>query len=251
MRLKDVALSTGDLFRMDPSQLSIMEGFNVRAPRPELEAHVEWLKASIREHGVQEPLTVRTQGEQVLVVNGHNRLRAVQELMAEGVEFPRGIPCVAEGAAVTDQVRTIRLLTGNGGLPLTALEKGVVFKRLVAMGVPMATIATQAGYTIKQVHNLLTLEEAPEEGKDAVREGTVYATEAIKAVRKHGEDAPAAIRRGAENSEHGRATAKSMGAVFTRKRVQEMVETLRATLEVDDVETIHTMVRDCLALFDE
>lgn len=246
MRLKDDTIS-----RMDPTLLLVEEGFNVRMERPELEEHLAWLKASIREQGVQEPLVVRTEGEQVVVVNGHNRLRAVRELMREGVEFPRGIPCIAEGASTTPILRTLRILTGNGGLPLTALEKGVVFKRLIAMGVPMATIATQAGYSIRQVQNLILLEDSPEEVKDAVRGGTVSATEAIKAVRKHGDEAPKAIKKGADESPVGRATAKTMGRVHTRKRSEEMVATLEAVLEVDDVETIHTMVRDCLAVFNE
>ena len=256
MRLKDISLSTLDMFRMDPMRIETVEGFNVRGETPALAAHLLWLKESIRQNGVQTPLTIRLEGEKVLLVDGHTRLRAVKELISEGVEFPTGVPCVPEGRNTTHEARTLRLLTANNGLPLSALEKAEVFHRLMTMGLSVAMIATQSGYTTKQVQNLLTLEDAPDEVREAVRDGQVSATEAIKTVRKHGaEDAPRVLAAGvarAKNEGKSRATAKILGAPrFTRRRGEEMMQTMQAALDVDDVVVIHTMIRDCLAAFDE
>ncbi len=249
MRLKDIAVTTGDLFRIDPSVIEIEEGFNVRIERPELAEHIKHLVASIRIHGVIEPLTVRLEEGRVFLVNGHNRLRAVKELISEGMDFSAGVPCISDSRTLTPEARKLRILLRNDGLPHSPLEKAMIFRDILATGMTVEEIAREVGYTTKQVHNLVTLAEAPEAVKEAVQEGAISATEAIKTVKKHGEQAPEVIQQAVGGSKNGHATAKTLAPthVYTRKRIQEMRSTLEGILETEDVEVIHVMVRDCLA----
>ena len=78
MKIQELAEGRRDLFMFDPDKLVESDGWNVRKPGPELDSHIRWLADSIKEKGVQEPLTIYMNGTIPTVTNGHCRLAAVK-----------------------------------------------------------------------------------------------------------------------------------------------------------------------------
>jgi ParB/RepB/Spo0J family partition protein len=193
MRLRehDAVKSKFDAFRVDPRQLKVTEGYNVRDfTTPQAKESLEILKESIREEGgVIVPLEVRMIGEEVHIVSGHRRHRAVMELIAEGVEI-ESIPAVTEAKAVNDAERVLRLVTHNAGEPLTMLEKAEVVRRLINMGWSREKIAARLGYKTPQtIANFELLLAAPERVRQAIRQEEISPSTAIELVREHGDAA--------------------------------------------------------------
>ena len=224
MRLKDLAAGVSDLFKFDPRILQIDPTFNVRRDTPELRQHIDELKGSIREHGVKKPLKVRLDGERVFIVDGHTRLRAVMELIEDGAEIET-VPCVPEARFVSEADRTLDLLTENSGKPLEPLEKGEVFKRLLAFGWDEARIALKSGLGVKQVQNLLALSAAPEAVKEMVSNGEVSATTALRAVQAEGgaqatETLKEAVAEAKANGK-GKATPKAVAAAAATRQANK------------------------------
>ena len=175
MKLKDIAVGVTDLLKVDPRKLVIDAGYNVRkfdSANDEVDAE---FKAQIRARGVEQPLTIRLVNDEPVIVAGHRRHAAVMELIAEGVSIET-VPCMPERRYMTDAERTLHLVTSNSGKPLTALEKGEVFKRLIGHGWDEAKIATEAGLSTKQVQNILILAGASVQVQEMVSSGEVSAT---------------------------------------------------------------------------
>src|SRR5208337_4667343 len=109
--------------------------------------HLAELKASIRVRGVLQPLLVRYDAQQTcaVLVDGECRLRAVLELIEEGVQID-AIPVLqVQGGNETE--RLVLALTANTGKPLSKWEIGTAFKRLANFGWSSQKIAEQLGYS--------------------------------------------------------------------------------------------------------
>ena len=213
MRLKDIAVGVSDVLKIDPRQLVVEPGFNVRMEGPELDEHIASLKGLIRASGVQRPLVVRLKDDRAVVVDGHCRLRAVMELIDEGVDI-QSVPCLPEGRSVSESERTALLITANSGKPLSALEKGEVFKRLVGYGWSLSQISQKVGIGEKQINNLLELTSADDSVKGMIAAGEVSATTALKTIQAEGnEQAAETLKKAVETAKaEGRtkATAKTI-----------------------------------------
>lgn len=173
-----------DAYPFDPRLLKVDSGYNVR----DLDAADERddlneLKESIRSNGVRVPLEVRLVDEEVFIVAGHRRHKAVMELIGEGEEI-KSVPVMPEPKHTSEVDRILNLVISNSGKPLKPLEIAEVVRRLVAFGWDKAQIAKRIGWkshaSVTQHLELLAL---PEPVKEQVREGDISATEAAKVVR--------------------------------------------------------------------
>lgn len=220
-RLKDLAAGVSDLFKIDPRIIKVMPGFNVRHENADLAEHVASLKQSIEAVGVKTPLKVRLVNDEIFVVDGHCRLKAIMELIGDGVEIET-VPCVPEGKYSTDAERDLELLTSNSGKPLTPLEKADVFKRLLSHGWDRSQIAKKAGLSEKQVSNMLDLSVAPTEVREMISSGAVSATTAMRTIQSEGADKAAetlkeAVKEAKENGK-SKVTPKAVKAVTATKK---------------------------------
>ena len=110
-RLRDLKTGARDMFAIPPSMICVEEGHNPRNySLPENRAHLDELKRSIAQIGVQIPLLVRfdvpSPGEKktAILLDGECRLRAVLELIAEGMEI-RSVPVIqVEGKSETERL---------------------------------------------------------------------------------------------------------------------------------------------------
>jgi ParB/RepB/Spo0J family partition protein len=173
-----------DAYPFDPRLLKIDASYNVRdLDAADERADLDELKESIRANGVRVPLEVRLVDEDVFVVAGHRRHKAVMELIAEGEEI-KAVPVMPEPKHTSDVDRIINLVVSNSGKPLKPLEVAEVVRRLVAFGWDHGQIAKRLGWkSTSSVTKHLDLIKLPEGVKEQVRENVISATEAARVVR--------------------------------------------------------------------
>ena len=74
--LKALSTDRSDLFRLNPYNITVKDGWNSRDMRdPDNQAHVDELARSITAIGVQEPLTVYMDGGKPVLTDGHSSNR--------------------------------------------------------------------------------------------------------------------------------------------------------------------------------
>lgn len=207
MGIKQVAESKKDYFMLDPAKIVVMDGFNVRRRTPELAAHLDGLKTSIMEIGIQEPLTVYMEGDEPRLTNGHCRLEAVMMARAEGADI-KTVPCIVESRYSSQEDRTLSLIVRNAGKSLEPLEEAEVFKRLLGYGWQIGDIAKKTGRSVTHVNNMLELSAAAPEVKALVDAGDISATTAHKVTKQAGEEATAVLTKAiAKAKEKGKSKA--------------------------------------------
>lgn len=213
MGLKELSVGRSDIFRVDPRILKIEVGWNVRQEGPDKEAHIRFLANSIKAVGVRVPLLIRVEENDLFVVAGECRLRGAMLAISEGVDI-KSVPVIAEGRYSNPQDRVVSMLIENEGMPLTMLEQGEAYKRLLGHGWTEAKIGESIGRSVTHVKTALNLTTISPEILTMVKAGTVTPTLAMKVIAEKGpEKAIGALKDAVEvSSAQGktRATAKHL-----------------------------------------
>jgi len=183
--IKGLALGRKDLFMIDPRELQEEPGWNQREEGPGLDAHVRWLADSIKENGVQEPITVYLKDGLPFITNGHCRQRAALLAISEGADI-KAVPVRVEERGTNDADRIVSMITRNGGKEFTSLEKAKVVKLLLGYGLTVAEISKKTSFSHTTVGDLLRLCEAPQAVVEMIRNGDVSPTMATDVLRKEG-----------------------------------------------------------------
>jgi hypothetical protein len=185
-RLNDLGVRGGEVVLLDPRKIIIRAGFNYRdVESPVAKAHIDWLKANIKDRGVQQPARVEYVGEKVFLVDGQCRVEACKQLWKEGVKVPYkgggdGPPMVPVITVRGDEAEMLAAsMVANGALPPSQLEFGAAAARLLALGwdedrVAKYTpphIAVDAQKSRRYVRDAVELHQAPLAVKKAVKEG--------------------------------------------------------------------------------
>lgn len=129
------------------------------------EAKLEELAASIREHGVVEPILVRREGTKYRIVAGERRWRAAQRA---GL---REVPAILREASDREAFE-LALVENLQRADLNAIEEAEAFEVLATdHGLTQEQIAARVGKERSTVANALRLLKLPLEVRDAVRGG--------------------------------------------------------------------------------
>jgi ParB family transcriptional regulator, chromosome partitioning protein len=129
------------------------------------ELQLEELAASIREHGVVEPILVRREGTRYRIVAGERRWRAAQRA---GL---REVPAVLREASDREAFE-LALVENLQREDLNAIEEAEAFEVLASdHGLTQEQIAGRVGKERSTVANALRLLKLPPEVRDAVRGG--------------------------------------------------------------------------------
>jgi ParB family chromosome partitioning protein len=129
------------------------------------ELQLEELAASIREHGVVEPILVRREGTKYRIVAGERRWRAAQRA---GL---REVPAVVREASDREAFE-LALVENLQRADLNAIEEAEAFEVLASdHGLTQEQIAGRVGKERSTVANALRLLKLPAEVRDAVRGG--------------------------------------------------------------------------------
>ena len=186
-RLRDFKIGARDLFMLDPADITVENSFNPRNyDLPENHGHLDELKRSIAQIGVQVPLLVRFDGEKKIpvLVDGECRLRAVLELIAEGTEI-KGVPVIqVPGNNQADRLLTA--ITANTGKPLSKWELGGAFQRFINWGWTPEQISLKTGYNNRFVLEAIELADAPEEVKQMLSSQAITPSLALAELRQNG-----------------------------------------------------------------
>jgi ParB/RepB/Spo0J family partition protein len=213
-RLRDLKTGSRDMFSVPPSMICVEEDHNPRNYNlTENRAHLDELKRSIAQIGVQIPLLVRfdvpNPGEKktAILVDGECRLRAVLELISEGLEI-RSVPVIqVEGKSQTE--RLLIAITANTGKPLSKWELGEAFRKLIRFGWSEDAVSTKTGYTSRFVAEAVELADAPDEVKELLSAQAVTPSLALATLRTNGSEATAILKQRVEVAKtQGLKTAK-------------------------------------------
>lgn len=170
-------------FQLDPRIIEIEDGFNARPLDPE---HVASFKLAYKSGATLPALFVRVDAGRVVLVDGHHRLAAVMELIAEGVEVLR-IDCMQFRG--NDAERITLMLTTAQGKHLTPLEQGIQYKKLTGYGWGVREISAKVGKSEQHVNGMIDLANANSDVHGLVKGGKVAAHVALSVVKKHGDAA--------------------------------------------------------------
>ncbi|HET9599118.1 MAG TPA: ParB/RepB/Spo0J family partition protein [Anaeromyxobacteraceae bacterium] len=168
------------------------------------EARLEELAASIREHGVVEPILVRRNGQRYRIVAGERRWRAAQRA---GL---KEIPALVREA--TDvQAFELALVENLQRADLNAIEEAEAYQALVdEHGLTQEQVAERVGKERSTVANALRLLRLPEEVREAVSEGRLEMGHARALLGLEGADA---IRRAAARVLRDRLSVRATEAL--------------------------------------
>jgi len=163
---------------------------NPNQPRKRFEEKkLEELAASIREHGIVEPILVRREGGKYRILAGERRWRAAQRAGLKEV------PAVLREASER-QAFEIALVENLQREDLNAIEEAEAYEVLIEEhGLTQDAIAQRVGKERSTVANALRLLRLPSEVRDLVRDGGLDMGHARALLGLDGEEA---IRRAAQ-----------------------------------------------------
>lgn len=225
--IKELAVGRSDIYRMNPTDLHVKEGWNCRdLDTEEALEDLKALAASIAEVGVKQPLTVYSEDGKTYVSDGHRRLRATMLALESGAEI-KSVPVQTEDRYSNEADRVFSMIVRNSGKPLLPIEQGRVFKRLIDLGWTEKEIAAKSGLNKVWVTELLELQAAPDAVTALVKSGKVAATLAINTLKANKGDA----KKAGEDLAEAVETAKSQGkSRATAKHLPEKKPSLKAEL---------------------
>lgn len=170
-------------YKIDPSIIEIEEGFNVRFMTPARREYIDSLKVAMRAGAKFPPLDVRVEDGRILLVDGHNRLIAILELIAEGDEI---LFAEVRQFSGNDAERVAHMVgTGRQGLKLSMLEAGHGYRRLQNWGWPNKRIANHCGCSDTHVEHCVMLAEADTEIQQMIVREEVSSDVVIEVLRRH------------------------------------------------------------------
>lgn len=214
-RLRDLKSGVRDCIMLAPSIILVEPDHNPRDyTLAENREHLDRLKASIRVHGVKSPLWVRFDKANggAILVDGECRLRAVLELIAEGVPI-ESVPTlqVDNGDPAS---RLALALTANNGKPLSEWEDGAAFRKLIAFGWSEEKIGEETGHPVRYIRRAVELSDAPQGVKRMLSEGTVTPALALKTLREKGSAAAEVLQ---EKVDAAKASTGAGGKVKVKR----------------------------------
>ena len=243
--LKDMADSRGTLLNYTPSRIKIKQGLNARdLTTSEARAHIDYLKASIRESGfmASKPLEIFLENDEVFVSDGHCRLTAVHELEAEGFSVVT-IPCIPEGKGIGEVDRFLRQNTSNSGLRLTMVEEGYNVKRALNLGLSASDVAKRIGKSQSYVAQLLDFQEAPVEVHNMVKSGQVSSTFAAETMRERPADGKEILKAAIEKARaEGKDKATKKHSTLHQPKVKPAPAPVKVTVGGVDKEEIRLVL---------
>lgn len=207
-------------FQVDPRIIEIEEGFN----RPIDRAHVESMKAAKKAGATFPPVFVRVENGHIIMVDGHHRLTADLELIAEGVAVKR-IDCMQFRG--NDADRIVLSLTTAQGKPLTPLEAGLRYKKLLTFGWTPAEIGERVGKTRQHVDDMVLLANAPSAVQTMIQNNEVAANTALPVVREHGDGATQVLQAAqsrAAASGKAKVTKKTLSSAQPKRGISAEIE---------------------------
>lgn len=174
MNIKELSVSKGAIYRINPSDIVIEDGFNCRQDYGDIKE----LANSIVESGLKNPLRGYLKDGKFVVIDGHRRLKAINYAIERGDDF-KAVDCVNDGKS-TEESRLFDQLTCNSGKAFTPIEQSEVINRLSNLGWKQKDIANKLGKTQAFVSQSLKIHSLPQKAKSLIHEGVMAVSFALQ-----------------------------------------------------------------------
>ena len=220
-----------DLFLIDPRNIVVMDGFNVRK-----EFDLDELKEQIKDKGVLNPVTVipfRTEDgtEKYKLVDGERRYRAVMEAISEGANI-RTIRALKAPRDASVESLYIEQMMRNEGKRFTEYECALMYKRFKdEFGYNQAEIAGIFHKSPAAISKCLSLLELPGYIRSKVASGEM-SVGAAKEIVKNNVDEGSQVEAARQAVHAARAEGK-------RVTSKEIVASVKAEKRAD---TLYSMI---------
>lgn len=141
---------------------------NPDQPRSSLsEDGLEELAASIREHGILQPLIVTPHGDAFQIIAGERRYQAARRA---GLQM---VPVIIREAGEQERLE-LGLVENLQRLDLNALEEAEAYQRLAdEFNLTQERIAQRVGKSRSYIANTIRLRGLPQDAKEAIRKGLI------------------------------------------------------------------------------
>lgn len=207
-------LSTKRYYEIDPSMVTVVEGWNARMDFGDIEDLANQIEAA---GGIIEPIRVNRNKEGGFdIVAGERRFRALQILKERGKKFPLPAIIADRSSSVVDKL--VQMYQENGGKPFLPLEEAAFFLRLRKdHGMTLEQITKATGRSDVFVMDRLKLMEAAPEVQEMIKAGQLPVTVANDIIRE------------SESTAEQVAMAQAATTPEGRQAVNETVQTRRQT----------------------
>lgn len=192
----------GNVTTVSISDIVIETGFNARFDFGEEDGTLQELSDSILENGIMQPLKVfhdldakSENFNKLVLIDGHRRIKAIKliDLGVENdgqdlkkIEILKNIPVLIAANTITQSERTFEMLLSGNGRPLSKLEQGTVYNKLINVekAFTVMELAKKLGKTHTYISDAITLATAPEAVQEAVKAGEITPTAAVTTTRE-------------------------------------------------------------------
>lgn len=164
-------------------ELYVEPGYNVRDIDQE---HVNEFRDAFIAGEFIPPLVVKVTELGIKVMDGHHRYYGALAATDAGHEVLR-LECKDFVGSEADQIAF--MVTSSQGKPLSAIERGMAYRRLVNQGWTNAEIAKKVKRSPADIDLHLQLTECDEQIISMVKSGQVAATTAVAMTKEHGAEA--------------------------------------------------------------
>lgn len=222
-----------DLFLIDPRNIVVMDGFNVRR-----DFDLNELKEQIKANGVLNPVTVipfKEDGvEKYKLVDGERRYRATMLAISEGASIPFIKALKAPKGATTEQLY-IEQMMRNEGKRFSELECAIMFRRFKEeFGYSQVEIAEKFKKSPAFISKCLSLLDLPQYLQDKIANGELSAKAAreISSTYAHENDqvraAKTALRTAKANGKTTATNKEVQSALKDSKQAKAISDALRS-----------------------
>lgn len=186
-------------FKISPDVIEFEDGFNLREEGAELDEHLERMYVAMKAGAYFPPIDVSVIDGRIIARDGHCRTRTAKRLKKEGVD----IMLEARQFRGNEAECVFHMISSSQGKPLTPLESGRGYLRLIRYGLEVPAICARTGVSRTTVENGLILAEAPVAIQQMIVKGEVSAHVAIDVIRKHGSKATEVLRETLDKAKAG------------------------------------------------
>lgn len=218
-------------FAVDPNKMEVEDGFNGRPLDPE---HVESIATAYANGAVLPALEVRVDQGRIIIVDGHHRHAGALLAISRGAEI-LALDCRQFRGSDADRV--MHMISSAQGKPLTPLQLGVQYRKMIGYGWKVPAIAARCGKSSQHVSDMVALAESNTDVQQAVTDNKVSARNALKIVREHGDQAGAVINKAVDAAKatgKTKATAKHIDPPKPGWPKEDRVATVRHQISCDE-----------------
>jgi len=165
-----------NIFKIDPRQIVIKEGWNQRTDFGDLDE----LAKSIAENGVLNPVHfIKNDAGEIEIVDGERRLKATLLAIKNGADI-QAIPGFPVDKKKSEIDRLFIQLIANDGKRFNPVEEAGIYQRFIVWGLSVKDIADKTGRSLQHVYKRLELNAASPEVKKALADKKITIEEAIE-----------------------------------------------------------------------